>query len=86
MMEYFGKIVSGFQPINDKVFKNGPSKICGRHPLKEFEGIWSVYGLEYSVPNIIAKKPILNLWEDPEHASGDGYAYCNSTNLTIKTI
>ena len=56
MMEYFGKIVSSFQPINDKVFKNGPSQICGRHPLKEFEGIWSAYGLEYSVPNIIAKK------------------------------
>ena len=25
----------------DKVFKNGPSKICGRQPLKNFKG----YGL-----------------------------------------
>ena len=24
-----------------KVFKNGPSKICGKQPLKNFEGIWS---------------------------------------------
>ena len=24
-----------------KVFKNGPSKICGRQPLKKFEVIWS---------------------------------------------
>ena len=82
MMEYFGKIVSSFQPINDKVFKNGPSKICGRHPLKEFEGIWSAYTLSQI---LLQKKPILNLWEDPEHASGDGNAYCNSTNLKRKT-
>ena len=27
--------------IWDKVFKNGPSKICGRHPLKKLKG----YGL-----------------------------------------
>ena len=25
----------------NKVFKNEPSKICGRKPLKKFEGIWS---------------------------------------------
>ena len=30
----------------DKVFKNGPRKICGRQPLKKF--IWSI--LEYFVP------------------------------------
>ena len=27
--------------IWDKVFKSEPSKICGRQPLKKFEGIWS---------------------------------------------
>ena len=31
----------------DKVFKNGPSKICGRQPLKNFT--WSI--LEYFVPS-----------------------------------
>ena len=30
-----------------KVFKNGPSKICGRQPSKNFT--WSI--LEYFVPN-----------------------------------
>ena len=30
----------------DKVFKNGPSKICGRQPLKNFN--WSI--LEYLDP------------------------------------
>ena len=25
----------------DKVFKNGPSQICGRQPLKNLKGIWS---------------------------------------------
>ena len=29
--------------IWDKVFKNGPSKICRRQPLKNFEGVWSAY-------------------------------------------
>ena len=24
--------------ITDKVFKNGPSKTCGRQPLKNFKG------------------------------------------------
>ena len=34
----------------DKVFKSGPSKICGRQPLKTFKG----YGLlEYFVSYII---------------------------------
>ena len=32
----------------DKVFKNGPSEICGRQPLKQFT--WSI--LEYFVPNV----------------------------------
>ena len=32
----------------DKVFKNGPSKISERHPLKNFT--WSF--LEYFVPNV----------------------------------
>ena len=35
-------IVKGsFKYIWDKVFKNRPSKICGRHPLKNLKG----YGL-----------------------------------------
>ena len=34
--------------IWDKLFKNGPSKICGRQPLKSFT--WSI--LEYIVPFI----------------------------------
>ena len=34
----------------DKVFKNGPSKICGRQPLKNFT--WSI--LEYFVPDVPA--------------------------------
>ena len=25
---------------NDKVFKNGPSKIWGREPLKNLKGVW----------------------------------------------
>ena len=29
------------KPIQDKVFKNGPSKMCGRQPLKSLKG----YGL-----------------------------------------
>ena len=29
--------------IRDNVFKNEPSKICGRQPLKIFEGIWAVF-------------------------------------------
>ena len=32
----------------DKVFKNGPSKICGRQPLK-FEVVWSGLGRPYHV-------------------------------------
>ena len=28
-------------PTGDKVFKNGPSKIYGRQPLNNFEGILS---------------------------------------------
>ena len=35
-----------FHNIWDKVFKNGPTKICGRQSLKNFA--WSI--LEYSVP------------------------------------
>ena len=27
--------------IRFQVFKNGPSKICGRYSLKKFEVIWS---------------------------------------------
>ena len=27
--------------VRDNAFKNGPSKICGRQPLKKFEVIWS---------------------------------------------
>ena len=30
--------------IWDKVFKNGPSKICGRQPLKKFEGVLPALG------------------------------------------
>ena len=26
----------------DKVFKNGPSKICGWQPLKKFEEVWTI--------------------------------------------
>ena len=32
----------------DKVFRNGPMKSCGRHPLKNFS--WSI--LEYFVSNV----------------------------------
>ena len=28
----------------NKVFKNGPSKVCGRQPFKKFEGVWSTLG------------------------------------------
>ena len=34
----------------DKVFRSGPSKICGRQPLNNFA--WSI--LEYFVPNVLA--------------------------------
>ena len=40
--------------IWDKVFKNGPSKICERQTLKIFT--WSF--LEYFVPYIYTTKPI----------------------------
>ena len=40
--------------ISDKVFKNGPSKICERQTLKNFT--WSF--LEYFVPYIYTTKPI----------------------------
>ena len=29
--------------IWDKVFKNGPSKICGRQPWKNLKGVWSAW-------------------------------------------
>ena len=32
---------SGFQDMWDKVFKNGPSKTCGRQSLKNFT--WSIF-------------------------------------------
>ena len=35
--------------VRDKVFKSGPSKICGRQPLKAFT--WSI--LEYIVPFVL---------------------------------
>ena len=35
-----------------KVFKNGPSKICGRQPLKKFEVIWSAMFCPISEQNI----------------------------------
>ena len=34
--------------ICDKAFKNGPSKICGRQPLKTFT--WSI--IEYFAPYV----------------------------------
>ena len=39
--------------IWDKLLKNGPSKICGRQPLKNFT--WSI--LEYFVPYILLITP-----------------------------
>ena len=36
MMTYLG--ISKFSFIWDKVFKNRPSKICRRHPLKNLKG------------------------------------------------
>ena len=30
--------------FKNKVFKNGPSKICGRQPFKKFEEVWSALG------------------------------------------
>ena len=36
-----GYIIQLLWIILAKVFKNGPSKICGRQPLKNFELIWS---------------------------------------------
>ena len=35
-----------------KVFKNGPSKICGRQPLKKFEVIWSA-SADYITSNFL---------------------------------
>ena len=48
----------------EKVFKNGPSKICGRQPLKNFA--WSI--LEYFVPDVTEKKlfrEILSVYKFP---------------------
>ena len=39
-----------------QVFKNGPSKICGKQPLKKFEVIWSAkvfLELQYLVYDLI---------------------------------
>ena len=38
------------QNISEKVFKNGPSKICGREPLKDFTGSILGYFVPYVVP------------------------------------
>ena len=42
----------------DKVFKNGPSEICWRQPLKNFT--WSI--LEYFVPNLLILMSTLNVY------------------------
>ena len=46
----FHQILSDFRENDklDKIFKNGPSEICGTEPLKKFT--WSI--LEYFVPDI----------------------------------
>ena len=41
---FFWKIIYN---IWDKLFKDGQSKICGRQPLKNFEGVWSALGIPY---------------------------------------
>ena len=41
----------------DKVFKNGPSEICGGQPLKNFT--WSIY--EYFLPNLNIPRKKLNI-------------------------
>ena len=48
-MQLAGEKYSDVEDIWDKLFKNGPSKICGRQPLKNFT--WSI--LEYFVPHIV---------------------------------
>ena len=40
-VEMFYMHLSLVTVIWDKVFKNGPSKICGRQTLKKIERIWS---------------------------------------------
>ena len=47
-MQLAGEKYSDVEDIWDKLFKNGPSKICGRQPLKNFT--WSIP--EYFVPNM----------------------------------
>ena len=44
--KYIGFDICKFK--GDKVFKKGPSKICGRQPLKNFA--WSI--VEYFVPSV----------------------------------
>ena len=46
--QYFPGTFCTLQIICDKVFKNRPSKICGRQPLKNFT--WSI--LEYFAPYV----------------------------------
>ena len=44
LLEFFCEniyIIVNVQNVWDKVFKNGPSKLCGRQPLKKIEVIWS---------------------------------------------
>ena len=36
-----------------KVFKNEPSKICGRQPLKKIEVIWSASAVRWSLTQMI---------------------------------
>ena len=54
ILEVASMMRKGFRKVKfiwDKVFKNGPSKICGRQPLKNFT--WSI--LEYFVPYVTVK-------------------------------
>ena len=39
-------LVDAQYAIWDKVFKNGPTKIFARQPLKKFEGVWSIFRYE----------------------------------------
>ena len=41
LVEFIFRELNTLKKMWDKVFKNGPSKICGRQPLKNLKG----YGL-----------------------------------------
>ena len=55
LLKLSNKMKSSIQSKWEEIFKNGPSKICGRQPLKYFTS----FILEYFVSNILDSKLLI---------------------------